>query len=321
MTVNHEMSTKNDRNEATVAVIKAHLKDAMNEALGRYGTGNMYAASMTMYDTLFGYKLNETIKSYAPPIDESLMNPDRTVPTREEFSVWFREALVHDRAFQKACEFPGAIEAVDQMLNAGPTIIWTEGDTRHGVGDAPGSGEQLEKIRGTGVFDRGVEKAMATVALTAGKSISEDPGEMILTTAVDRLIAAEASESKFSQDAIDRVVGHLRGQNVTNVVVLEDRLGNAIRMQQILESNGFTARGIWVRQGRHGRKEGVHGDDILEASTIAQASELIRDLRGEVGQPIGTVCDFDGVIGDQEKREQLQAERIYDECVRQGWLA
>ena len=313
----NETADMHDRDKR-VQTIKIHLKDAMNQALSLYGTGNMYAAGMAMYETLFGgAEVDGGRNGYYT--DEPLMSPQRVVPDRDEFVTWFREALVHDAEFQKACEYPGAIEAVDAMIAAGPTVIWTEGDTLNAVGDAPGSGEQLEKIRGTGVFDRGIDRAMANIATRTGNAEGGAPGEALLTGLVDGMITAEASESKFSEASVARVVDHLRRQNVHKVVVLEDRLSNAIRMSQILESEGFDAYPVWVKQGRHGRKEGNRDGAVLEATNIAEAGDTVTALRARAGEPIGIVCDFDGVLGDQEKREQLQAERIYDEAMRQGW--
>lgn len=304
--------------EEVTVLIQRELKNVMNAALGKYGTGNMYAAGDMMYDVLFANSADGDRRSGAYPIDEEVMNPERVAPSRDEFIAWFREALVHDPEFQKACEFPGAVEAVDQMIEAGPTIIWTEGDTRNAVGDAPGSGEQLEKMRGMGVLKLGVDKALADLAMVGTRQHDSDPGEELLEEAMDKLIVPEASESKFSADAVNRVIEHLRAQGVKSAVVLDDRAGNSQRMRDILQQNGFDARAIWVKQGRHGRKDSAH--DGLEAATIVDAGNLITELRAEVGEPIGVVCDLDGVLADQEKRERLQAKILYSKANQSNWL-
>ncbi|MEO5949037.1 MAG: hypothetical protein ABIP74_01415 [Candidatus Saccharimonas sp.] len=317
-----DVSTGIDQERETE--IKAELgrsfKEIMYTSLGTYGTGNMYASGEMMYDALFATSPTESIHGYVRPIDESILNPNRIAPNKAEFTAWFREALVHDPELQKACAFPGVLEAVDTMLEAGPLIIWTEGDTRSAISGTPGSGEQLEKIRGIGIFQKGVEKALSQIAIDQGTNYGQHFDIEVVDPVVESLIAAEASEHKFSNESLTRVFEHLHEQGITHAVVLEDRLSNAVRMRALLGSNGFEATGIWVRQGRHGRREGDHDDTILEAQTIAEASEMIKAQREETGVPIGIVSDLDGVLADQEARERLQTEALYEKCLRSGWL-
>lgn len=319
-----EVSTSVSIDHESELTIKSELgrslKEIMNSSLGSYGTGNMFASGEMMYDALFAGRPVESRHGYVRPIDESILSPDRVAPDRAEFTAWFREALVHDPELQKACAFPGALDAVDTMLETGPLIIWTEGDTRSPISGTPGSGEQLEKIRGIGIFQRGVEKALSQIAIDQGANYGYHFDADVVDPVVDSIIAAEASEHKFSNESLTRVFEHLRGQGITYAIVLEDRLTNAVRMQALLNNNGFEATGIWVRQGRHGRKEGIHDDTIVEAQTIVEASELVKAMHKKTDEPIGIVSDLDGVFADQEARERLQTEALYEKCLHSGWL-
>ncbi|NCU38080.1 hypothetical protein EOL96_03445 [Candidatus Saccharibacteria bacterium] len=319
---NIELSKRqNDPQEAQIkAVLHAKWKEVLGSALGSYGTGNMFAAGEMMYDALFAGTSTNTAHGYVTPLDERILQPNRQMPDKEEFVEWFRQAMVHDYEFQKECAFPGAIDAVDAMMSAGPLVLWTEGDTLMTIDGALGSGEQLEKIRGIGAYDKGLERALSTIALSHGITHGDDPGQQLVESTIEKIVRTEASERKFSHEVIDRIVDHFRKLGIHKVVVLEDRMANAARMQQILERNGFDATGIWVQQGRHGRKNTTHDETVQDATTIADAGNIITALREQSDQPIGTVCDVDGVLADQEKREKMQIDALYNQCRARNWI-
>lgn len=313
----HEQSDSSARD-----FLREKFYTAFGVVLDKYGVSNTAETAELLFDALYARDI--VVEAYDIP--EDLRFPDRftvlreklpgladTVPAREEFVQAVNDMLTRDQEIHEDSLYPSAKDTVKAMASKGPTVIWTAGDT-HGQpqSDRPGSYEQLKKVAGAGIGAIRREIYHDQQAIAVGQVAAGDTNRPRLND----ILTVAAAEDKFSPEIIERVVDYLHQQEITEVVVLEDRLAHIQRLLPLLDQHGIHGRGFWLRQGRHGEQ----ASDIPPEITTFDSIEEVGQHIGGLDDDIGFVCDFDGVLSNQAKRKRLQADALYEMMKEHQWI-
>jgi hypothetical protein len=312
------------------------LRTSLGIYIDVYGVANVAASAELLYDSVFAP--DTVVNDRAIP--ESIKFPNRNVilsqrltnlavhpdtlssAEQKQFRATFVDDIRHavtSGIDNEVCLYPGAQDAVRTMAQHGPLAFWTHGDmygqpARQIFGRqqpaSPGSYEQLKKLAGSGVND--IRHEIAAAALAGS---TPEKGEF--HNRLKQTMMVDASEDKFAPQVIDAIASYFKKQEISEVVVVEDRLHNIQDILPLLEQRGLYASGIWVRQGEHSQpNQQYDSQNIREAATVTEAAAIIADGPGASG----TICDFDGVLSDQKKRLDLQAAAVQQLFYAKQWL-
>jgi hypothetical protein len=242
--------------------------------------------------------------------------PVTAIPGRMEFMGKIRDALTRD-INHEACLYPDAWDVVDTMMRKGPTAVWTQGDVwGYGTQDTPGSYEQIKKVALSPIpaMRREVHR-LRLGRLAAG--CDEPP------SGLNDILTLVAGEDKFSGEALEQLTFYFKSQGVSQLVILEDRLSNLVRLRTMLEADrddhisSFKTLGMWVRQGKYGQAEPNHDlSGIIAIPSLEHAPPIIRALPDNVG----FISDYDGVLSNQPRRLELQAAAVRYVLARNNWI-
>lgn len=308
---------------ADKALIANKLQTARDIAIDTYETSVAATASI-FYDAVFDS--TNVVTRYAIQPSETfadrmdvLQAPVQTinpgnVPAKETFvdklgRAWTSEAI------HTSVLYPGAKETLKLMAEHGPTVVWTQGDMYGPSGSylgfengIPGSFEQMKKVAGAGAGE--IRREVARLCL----DVSGVPIDM--RRKIRDTLTVVASEDKFSAASVDKVVAYLTRLGREKAIVIDDRVGNIQKMQGLLAERGIETNGIWVRQGRYGKKDAPYDHEaIREVPTV---DSITADLLPE---NFATICDFDGVFSSQSARTAMQRDAVYELLVKNGWIA
>lgn len=306
------------------------LQIAMGMTIEEYGVGNLAAAAGLLYDSVTAPQ--DVVQARRIPASKEfadrlsvLSTPLTTLdegrlPDRDGFRRLFVAAMTSPELHKKSL-YPGALEAARAMMEHGPMAIWTHGDT-HGQPAreifgllqpaVPGSFEQPKKVVHGGFM--AVRREVARRAMAAGGLEAAGWG---LTRRTNDTMRVVASENKFDPRQVERLAGYFHGQGVSEVMIIEDRVQHIEDLQKLLAAKGITARGIWLRQGWHAQQ-----DRKYDHATITQADSITAAAKAVCmsNENTGTICDFDGVLSDYDKRKYLHAQAVTQLFYGEGWL-
>lgn len=241
------------------------------------GAPNVYGTAERMYE-----RLN------SPP--ESVL-PGFYFPAKGKFINGVRRAMLDPGIFRNAL-FPGAPEAVRDMSNRGPVVIWTAGDMYGGKDstgrDWPGSMEQLVRVLGSGVLAEAVNGAHE--------------------------VNVSGAEDKFA--FLATCLDWLRERDATEIVVLEDKLLNLQQAHRTASDRG-PSYPIWVRQGKHGATRDDAPEGVHSLQDIAELPAFLNSL--SLKNP-GFLVDYDGVLSDDDRRRKLQQYSVFKFLYRRNWI-
>lgn len=289
-------------------------KGASTERLG--GAGNAVDAAEITYHALFdqdGYDWESLPQNTKfPKRTENLsrrLTRKTAGPKKEEFiktyvsattKAPFAEALIPDA--------DTANKYVELLAQHGSIVLWTQGDV-FGVPEKglEGSMEQVKKIV-IGGFNRTRHK------IADKKSINPKD---VLSVAI--------SEDKF--DCLEQVSEEFKSKGIRKVVILEDRLENLVRAEQMLTEKGIEVFPVWVRQGRfkdvypdtpeRSQEEWMtryHGvPNMEEALSVLERSTVLE-------KEVGFLVDFDGIFSDDKARLELQTQAVVQAIKEKGWV-
>lgn len=309
-----------DREQA-MALIDEKMQIAWGSTVDEFKQGNVVEAARRLYFAL--YRPDEAVAQLAglnPSFPDqqrflearlgAAIMPD-AVPDEDEFVEGITKAWVYESDYDRAV-YPGAEPTVKQLMGLGPMILWTNGD----VGGQPehglrGSNQQLHKLRlaGLGNWRRWAQRRFGREG--------QPEGSMRVMT----------SESKT--DLLPEAVTSLRERGVSDILVLEDRLGNLIAGQKEVEDQGAQPVAIWVRQGKNRDKlpKDLRGEDVSAVARRYHAVDSIGEVPAMLaslgfpkdGEAFGTICDYDDVISDSAKVDELRNFTIRQTLRDNGW--
>lgn len=229
---------------------------------------------------------------YKLPVDK--------IPDSEEFAKAIKDALRKKVDFT-ICVYKNAVEELKKLINIGPVFIWTSGDAKDGYPEHgyQGSWEQFFKI--------------SPVVSPLRRKIGEKSKVKVF-----------AGENKV--DRIEEMCEEFHKQMIKKIVIIEDQVKNLNSiMLEIKDSYNFTAIPIWIRQGFHkdqilsGMEEKSCVEKFNAINSLKDLGDKLVELNIKEGEA-GFVVDWDGVISDDKKRQELQSMAVYDEMVKRGWL-
>lgn len=318
-----DMPPTHEQNDSSARdLLREKFYTAFGVVLDKYGVSNTAETAELLFDALYARDI--VVEAYDIPenprfpgrfavLREELPGLADTVPAREEFAQAVNDTLTRDQEIHEDSLYPGAKNTVKAMASKGPTVIWTAGDT-HGQpqSDRPGSYEQLKKVAGAGIGEIRREIYHDQQAAAVGKIATGDTNRPRLND----ILTVAAAEDKFSPEIIERVADYLHQQEITEVVILEDRPAHIQRLLPLLDQHGIHGRGFWLRQGRHSEQAGDIPPEITAFDSIEEVGQHIGDL----DDGIGFICDFDGVLSDQAKRKELQAYALYRMMKERQWI-
>lgn len=217
--------------------------------------------------------------------------PGFYIPIKKKFINGVRREMLQPEIFRQAL-FSGASKAVKDMSDRGPVVIWTAGDMYGGKDSTgrnwPGSMEQLVRVLGSGVLAGAVNGAHE--------------------------VNVSGAENKFR--FLATCLDWLGERKATEIVVLEDKLGNLREAHRVASDRGASYP-IWVRQGTHGATSdeaplGVHSlQDIAELPAFLDSLSLKNP---------GFLVDYDGVLSDDARRRLLQQCAVFRYLYQKNWI-
>lgn len=305
--------------EADKALIASKLETVRGIAVDEYDT-NLIATATLFYDAVFDpenvvtrYGLNAS-EEFPDRLDV-LRAPLQThskdnAPAKDEFIGDFIRAWTSEEV-NRASLYPGAHEALRTMMSHGPTVLWSQGDMYgaisryNGFEHAPGgSFEQMKKIAGAGIGE--IRREIARASLT-GTGVPD------LHRTLQDVLTVVTGEDKFSDIALTKILAYLERTGSRGATIIDDRVGNIEKLAGLLHRRGFGTRGIWMRQGRHGRQ-----DIPYDATLITEVSSIESITPTALTEGFATICDFDGVLSNQSVRKKLQGDAVYALLVSKG---
>lgn len=271
-------------------------------------TGELFYKSLFDPDSIDGDTDNQDSVTLKTPLPKRLTD----VPGQNEFVRKFRHVMTNEVPFEKTF-FPGAYEAVIEMLNIGPVRIWTTGDV-FGIPELnlPGSYEQLKRLA-RGRWSKLRNKTGLNLDFIA-------------------------SEDKMKQ--LEKLARDFAIQNVKHIIIVDDKVGNLLsakkRIQELIP-NLHDVILVWDREselaGYHADKDsklpsdfqGTPQEAISQFDLIAVNSitEIVPRVRQKVIHPQGQIAwviDHDDVISQDNKRVQLQEENVIKWLNPQNWV-
>jgi len=308
--------------QADRSLIMSKLQTARGIAVDEY-QANVIATATIFYDSVFdpenvvqryGLSASEEFPDRLDVLQTAPQTIDRdAVPNKDEFIGDFVRSWTSEE-INKASLFPHALDALRMMIDHGPMIIWTQGDmygatdAKKGFDFAPnGSFEQMRKIVFGGIGK--IRRESARAALIGS-------GAPDLHRAIQDTLTVVANEDKFSDVALTKISAYLEKTGTKKVTIIDDRVKNIENLASLLQRRGFTTRGIWVRQGRGGKRETVY--DHATITEVPSIESITPDILTE---GYATICDFDDVLSDQSVRTKMQRDAIYSLLVASGALA
>jgi hypothetical protein len=297
------------------------------------GVGNVAANAQLLYDAL--YHKDIVVEAYEiapdprfpatlPLIKRPLTHVPKQVPERVEFIELVRDVTTREIDHESIL-YAGASDVIREMVSdGGHAVIWTNGDhgdgpdvvpiTEHrenySVSQRPGSYEQLKKIVGGGFAKLRREEALARLATS---------GELLNPATLRDVLVSFVSRDKFASQIMDDMAVHFTDRGVQDIVVLEDRADNLVRLKEEMTKRGIRVHGIVIRQGKHGLV-GDTPEGMDEADSLERARSTIAERYKDGGVSYGFVSDFDGVLSNQGQRRQLQADMVVAALAERRWI-
>ncbi|MBI2049677.1 hypothetical protein HYT32_02115 [Candidatus Roizmanbacteria bacterium] len=259
------------------------------------------------------------------------------VPSKDEFIKKYRHVMTQEVAFEKAY-FPGAKDAIKEMLEYGPAWIWTTGDV-HGAeiasGKLPGSHEQLKRLArgGFGQIKRDLKGKQHKLGIIAD--------ENKLKFLKDVVFASEENHDRQVVIIDDKVQNLMDASSYIRGILLEFFSFNIVPiliLDRECEKYGTPSDNLGkLPRGFQGTVEDAIADANQQGYIMGQISslkELVGELKkgkdGQIFSPearkthvfdgaidlrrTAFVVDHDDVISIDNERTRLQQEAIL------GWL-
>lgn len=236
----------------------------------------------------------------------------KNIPPKDQFVREFRSVMTKKTPFQEAY-FPGAVEAIETMLNYGLVRIWTTGDV-HGVPSLslPGSKEQLKRLC------RGGWQCFRKKHTNKTKEIP-------------RSFDVVADEDKIKQ--LEQVVLDFTKSKISLIVIIDDKIDNLLKAKQRIQNLKPSFDNIilvWDRECEKVESEGesdrlsklpadftgtpeeaiAHFNLIVIKSIKEIVPQVLENVSQSEEMKIGWIVDHDDVISDDKKRIQLQEEQV-----------
>ncbi len=189
------------------------------------------------------------------------------------------------------------------------------------TGDVDATGYQVLKIKRSGI----VSDTYAAVKKTLGHQYGKD-------------LFRERTEYMVSTDKFAKLREYLLGKRESGATsvkigVIEDSLGNIEKVKQLVREifgdNGEVVP-VWAAYSREGKQimkrmkaEGKERGFVQlcrENNAIARFSDVLQPQHLSMLSGAELLVDFDGVIGDNMKMRDAQAQAIYGVVARHGWV-
>lgn len=242
---------------------------------------------------------------------EPISKKDTVPPPKEGFIKKFRHVMSMEVPFHLAY-FPGAIQAVEDMLDKGPVCLWTAGDV---VGfpslGLAASKDQLKKLAHGGW----------------GKLKREYPNLYYVAHEVKLL-------------GLDEILTTFKAGGVDTIVIIDDKADNLLSARKRIMKLDSDMRTILVWDlvslkgeqgyGRASKKpKTFKGTDdqaaeefgLIIVYSISEVVPKVMDrLSKEGAENIGFVIDHDDVISDDKVTVRLQQEAVRKWLESGGWV-
>jgi|GEM_PF-3301641 len=247
---------------------------------------------------------------------DNLQNPrildesrNKNIPDKEEFIQEIRKAMTRKTDFE-SCLYEGALEQISNLTKMGPVIIWTKGDNIGIPEVAPGSHEQVKKASAAGIG-----RLRSQLSRETGRPRKE-------------IISFAGSEDKLAN--LPEILKSFEEKEINEIVILEDTLKNLVAAAEIAKEAGFKVTPVWVRQGREKdktpREPNKNLDDwandfnaiknIDELKTKLESLGFSESNEGKAGY----IVDYDGVLSNDKKKQEIQAKMVVDALREKGWI-
>ncbi len=329
--------------EESIEIIFHNNLQALRFAVTRkYGSANVYASGEALYWLIFDHgnvealitELNITYDEKFPKkldrLRKNLLVPNGVkLPSKEDFIKMVLKAFT-DGEDVRASLYPQAREALETIMLQGPVRIWTAGDMEGVTWEEltiPGSKEQLTKVGKSRIST--VRNKVAKVLQSDSRVTDLEKGGKIDRTKYrqDRthLFSIRAAENKIN--LLPEIAREFSEMGVEKLAIIEDRLENLEKARAKLKETGLPEESlnlVWVRQGIYKDSipkylNGQVPSDIHSVSNLSELKQYVTTVTERNEKP-GFVVDFDGVLSDDEKRQELQNGAVYAACQERGWV-
>lgn len=296
---------------------------------GKFGSANLHASADYLYRVLFEPQQLESVLAELK-IKNSAQFPNKVqrfktslvpvslteIPSKDQFIKVVVTAFIKGTDFE-ACLYPGARQLLEDMIQAGPVRIWTAGDM-HGVPEAgiPGSKEQLKKLALAGI-NQVRNKVAKELLQRSGLAAKDQKNYKMLRT---EGLQVRAAEDKFA--LLENMAHEFESLQVHNIVIVEDRLKNLVKAVEIIQNKApdLNLHPVWLRQGIHEKSSSEGIEPPPEIYQVSSLDELSRHLRIDATQHTGFIVDYDGVLSDDLKRQELQNTAVYRALQEKNWV-
>lgn len=289
----------------------------IGEAAPEYGeVRNFPLVGKLLYYMLFKPKefpeeYQKAVKSNQETVIQQEIPHNGSFPEEGEFAKKFSHVLTTEIPHQLAL-FDGSKEAITDMAEHGPVIIWTKGDVL-GIPELElrGSHDQTKKIINSGFKD-------------LQDSLHTDQKELFF-------IAAE-NKVHYLKELIPKVAEY----DIKHIVVVDDRVENLLEVRALAEEGGLSDRVtlVWDRErevhfpdsppripgGYAGTaEEAIQEFGLVTVDSVRSVTETLHELL-QTGEKTAWLIDFDDVLVNSAKTTELQEESLGNWLELSGWF-